>query len=101
MPLQIDGALYPDREPPTELTTLVDRVNCLSRWRAGWDFGRLPDPETIEATRQPGWTEVVRATNLPTSPAYHLLRAWHGPPEAPYPGDTPAYIRDDPSLDYA
>ena len=29
-----------------------------------------------------------------------LLRRWHGLPEAPYLGDVPAYIRDDPNLDF-
>jgi hypothetical protein len=35
-----------------------------------------------------------------TSPAYHLLRNWHGLETLPYLGQQLAYIRDDPNLAY-
>jgi hypothetical protein len=94
----IDGALYPDTEVPEELPTLADRVDFLARLCAAWDFGHLPERETIEEIRRPDWREAVDATRLLTSPTYHLVREWHGLPELPYLGDQLAYIRDDPNL---
>lgn len=100
MPSWIDGALYPDTEAPEELGTLAERVDCLARLCAAWDFGLLPDRETVEEIRRPAWREAVDATRLLTSPAYHLLRTWHGLPVLPYLGQQHALIRDDPNLAY-
>ena len=100
MPWQIDGALYPDIEPPSELRTLADRVDFLARLCSAWDFGLLPDAAVVEEIRQPGWREAVDACRLLTSPVYHLLRSWHGLPALPYLGQQLAYIRDDPNLEY-
>ena len=100
MPWQIDGALYPDIEPPSELRTLADRVDFLARLCSAWDFGLLPDAAVVEEVRQPGWREAVDACRLLTSPVYHLLRSWHGLPALPYLGQQLAYIRDDPNLEY-
>jgi hypothetical protein len=96
----IDGALYPDTEPPAELRTLAERVDFLARLCAAWDFGLLPDPEVVSRLRQPQWRDPVDACRLLTSPAYHLLRRWHGLPPLPYLGRQLAYIRDDPNLAY-
>jgi len=98
MPFQIDGALYPDVEPPTELTTLADQVDFLARLSAAADFGVLPWPETVREIRKPAWREAVDACRLLTSPTYHLLRRWHGLAPLPYLGQQLAYIRDDPNL---
>lgn len=96
----IDGTLYPDTDVPDELPTLGDRVDFLARLCSAWDFGLLPDRETVEEIRRPDWLEVVEATRLVTSPAYHLVRSWHGLPTLSYLGQQLAYIRDDPSLDF-
>lgn len=96
----LDGTLYPDVEPPDELLTLADRVDFIARLCAAWDFGLMPWPETIEEVRKPEWAEAVAACQLLTSTAYHLLRRMHGLAPAPYLGQTPAYIRDDPFLQY-
>ena len=71
-------------------------------WRdfAAWDFGLLPYAATVAEIRRPDWREAVDACRLLTSPAYHLLRSWHGLPALPYIGQQLAYIRDDPSLAY-
>ncbi len=98
MPFRVDGALYPDRPAPEQLGSLADRVDYLARLCAAWDFGRLPDRDTVEAIRRPEWREAVEETRLLTSTAYHLLRSWHGLPDLPYLGQTLASIRDDPSL---
>ena len=98
--LWIDGALYPDTEPPATLDSLAERVDFLARLCAAWDFGFLPDPETVAEVRRPEWREAVDACRLLTSPAYHLLRSWHGLPPLPYLGQQMAYIRDDPNLEY-
>ena len=100
MSFKIDGALYPDTEPPTELNSLSERVDFLARLCATWDFGLLPNAETFAEIRQPGWCPAVDACRLLTSPAYHLLRRWHALPSLPYLGQELAYIRDDPNLAY-
>ncbi|NOZ05699.1 MAG: hypothetical protein GXP41_05020 [Chloroflexi bacterium] len=100
MPSWIDGALYPDTEPPEEIRTLADRIDFLARLCAAWDFGLLPDAETVAEIRRPTWREAVDDCRLLTSPAYHLLRSWHGLPALPYLGQQLAYIRDDPNLAY-
>ena len=100
MPFKIDGTLYPDTEPPTELNSLSERVDFLARLCAAWDFGLLPNAETVAEIRQLGWCPAVDACRLLTSPAYHLLRRWHALPSLPYLGQELAYIRDDPNLAY-
>jgi hypothetical protein len=98
MPSWIDGALYPDTAVPDEIRTMADRVDFLARLCSAWDFGLLPDRETIDEIRHPSWREAVDAARLLTSPAYHLVRTWHGLPALPYLGQQIAMIRDDPSL---
>lgn len=98
MPFKIDGALYPDTEPPEELQNLAERVDFLARLCAAWDFGLLPDAETVFQIRRPDWRQAVDVCRLLTSPAYHLLRRWHALPPLPYLGQELAYIRDDPNL---
>ncbi|GIK39508.1 MAG: hypothetical protein BroJett011_33410 [Chloroflexota bacterium] len=100
MSFQIDGSLYPDTETPARLETLGDRVDFLARLCAAWDFGLLPDRETIQAIRSAEWREAVEACQLLTSPAYHLLRHWHKLTPRPYLGQQLAYIRNDPNLAY-
>lgn len=94
----IDGSLYPDTEPPERLDTLAERIDFIARLCAAWDFGILPEPDTIREVRQASWREAVDDCNLLTSPTYHLLREWHGLPPKPFLGSIPAYVRDDPSL---
>lgn len=94
----LDASLYPDVEPPTALETLDERIDFLARLCAAWDFGILPDTRTVAEIRRPEWREAVDQCRLLTSPAYHLVRGWHGLPELPYLGQPLAYIRDDPDL---
>ena len=94
----IDGALYPDTEPPASLQGLAEQVDFLTRLCAAWDFGLLPDPSVAIEVRGAKWREAVDACRLLTSPAYHLLRRWHGLAPLPYLGQQLAYIRDDPNL---
>ena len=96
----LDGALYPDVEPPSELDSLAERVDFVARLCGAWDFGLLPSSQTMIEIRRVEWLEAVDACRLLTSPAYHLLRAWHGLPPLPYLGRQMAYIRDDPNLEY-
>jgi len=94
----LDGALYPDTDVPHELETLADRVDFLARLCAAWDFGLLPSAETVAQIRRGEWKPAVEACRLLTSPAYHLLRRWHGLPPLAYLGQQLAIIRDDPCL---
>ncbi|MGC9332861.1 MAG: hypothetical protein ACP5JJ_01850 [Anaerolineae bacterium] len=98
MPSWIDGTLYPDREVPSSLDTLADRVDFLVRLCGAWDFGILPRRDTVVEIRGAEWRAAVDACRLLTSPAYHLLRQWHGLPPLPYLGRELACIRDDPNL---
>lgn len=100
MPFQIDGSLYPDTAVPDRLETLDERVDFLARLCAAWDFGILPDRDTVTAIRAPEWREAVEACRLLTSPAYHLLRRWHKLAALPYLGQQLPYIRNDPNLAY-
>ncbi len=95
-----DATLYPDIDPPTELTSLADRVDFLARLCAAWDFGVLPYMATIEEVCRPEWRDAVEACRLLTSHTYHLLRRWHNLTATPYLGQKLAYIRDDPNLAY-
>ena len=96
----IDGTLYPDVEPPNQLETLADQVDFLARLCSAWDFGLLPDLETVAEIRKPEWLKAVDACRLLTSPAYHLVRRWHQLDPLPYLGQRLAYIADDPNLAY-
>lgn len=99
-PEWLDASLYPDVEPPMALENLAERVDFLARLCAAWDFGLLPRSETVAEVRRPEWRAAVEACRLLTSPAYHLLRRWHGLEPLPYLGQELAYIRDDPNLAY-
>jgi hypothetical protein len=54
----------------------------------------------VAEIRRREWREAIDACRLLTSPAYHLLRAWHHLPPLPYLGRQVASIRDDPNLAY-
>lgn len=96
----MDSSLYPDTEPPQGLATLAERVDFIARLCAAWDFGLLPDAATVAEVCRPEWREAVDACCLLTSPAYHLLRSWHGLPPLPYLGQRLAYIQNDPNLSH-
>lgn len=96
----IDGALYPDAEPPATLDSLAEQVDFVARVCAAWDFGLLPEAPLSTELRRAQWRAAVDACRLLTSPAYHLLRLWHQLPPLPYLGQQLAYIRDDPNLAY-
>lgn len=96
----IDGTLYPDQEPPEALQTLEERIDFIARLCSAWDFGLLPDLEVVKELRKPEWREAIDACQLLTSPTYHLLREWQGLPPVPFLGSIPAYILEDPNLDY-
>ena len=98
MTWRVDGALYPDVEPPDQIVTLADQIDFIARLCAAWDFGLLPDWDTLVEIRRGVWTPAVDACQFLTSPTYHLLRWWHHLPPLPFLGSIPAYIRDDPNL---
>jgi len=99
-PRWLDGALYPDTDPPAAPETLAEKVDFLARLCAAWDFGVLPETETIAEIRRAEWRNAVDACRLLTSPTYHLLRRWHQLPSLPYLGRQLAYICNDPNLAY-
>lgn len=96
----IDGTLYPDTEIPEEITSLEDRIDFLSRLCSSWDFGVLPETETVTEIRRTEWRDAVDACRLLTSPTYHLVREWHGLPELPFLGQDIPEILADPNLAY-
>lgn len=94
----LDRSLYPDVEAPEKQETLSDRVDFIARLCAAWDFGLLPETGTVSEIRKENWKPAVESCRLLTSPAYHLLRRWHGLARLQYLGQQIAYIRDDPCL---
>ena len=96
----IDGALYPDTEPPESLDSIADKVDFLARLCGAWDFGILPYDKTVDEIRRPEWREAVDACQMLTSAAYHILRDWHDLPTVPYIGREFDYINEDPFLEY-
>ena len=100
MSIKIDGSLYPDEDPPENLAALPVRIDYIARLCGAWDFGILPDPETLDELRLAGWREAVDRCMFLTSPTYHLLRKWHRLPKVPFLGSVPAYIKEDPNLQF-
>jgi hypothetical protein len=96
----IDASLYPDEEPPEALEGPAQRVDFVARLCSAWDFGILPEEDAVIEVCRDSWRDAVEACRLLTSPAYHLLRRMHGLPEAPYLGQSLAYIREDPNLPF-
>lgn len=94
----LDGALYPDGNVPDTVPSLAERVDFLARLCAAWDFGMLPNTNTVTEIRKEDWAPAVDACRLLTSPAYHLLRRWHGLEPLTFLGQQIAIIRDDPYL---
>ncbi len=100
MPSWIDGSLYPDTEVPDRLDTIEEKIDFLVRLCGAWDFGILPELETVAEIRKPEWREAVDETRTLSSLAYSLLRVWHGLAELPYLGSFPADVSGDPQLSY-
>jgi hypothetical protein len=95
-----DGSLYPDCPPPVSFGTLEAKVDFIARLCGSWDFGVLPEAGTVREIRGPHWREAIDTCRLLTSPSYHLLRRWHRLPEAPFLGQSPAYIVNDPQFEH-
>jgi hypothetical protein len=55
----IDGSLYPDEPPPAALDSLAEKVDFLARLCSAWDFGLLPDGETLCEIRHRAWRKSV------------------------------------------
>ena len=100
MSFRIDGSLYPDEPPPAVLESLAERVDFLARLCSAWDFGILPDPETLREIRRRLWRAAVDRCRLLTSPTYHLVRKWHRLPPLPFLGSIPASISEDLNLEF-
>jgi hypothetical protein len=85
----IDGSLHPDQPPPAALASLAERVDFLSRLCSAWDFGILPDGETLREIRRRTSRKEVNECRLLTSPTYHLVRKWHRLPPVAFLGNIP------------
>lgn len=96
----IDGTLYPDVEIPQSLNSIEEKIDFIARLCAAWDFGIVPDDETLAEIRMPEWRRAVDETQLLSSLAYDLLRFWHSLAELPYLGTFPVEIREDPHLKF-
>lgn len=98
MTFEIDGALYPDVSPPERLETDADRADFITRLCTAWDFGIVPDAETVVEVLRPSWRTAIDLGRVLSSASYHFLRRRHGLPDLPFLVDVPADIREDPSL---
>jgi hypothetical protein len=74
--MEIDATVYPDAEPPSELTTDEDKADYVHRICSAFDFGVPPDAPTLRLFA--GWKAVFDRFPLSHSPAYHALREWYG-----------------------
>ena len=81
----LDGALYPDMETPTSLDGLPDQVDFLARLCSAWDFGLLPNQETIAEIRRPGWKAAVEACRLPAAKMPGRIRECLAPAGSTFP----------------
>jgi hypothetical protein len=93
-----DDSLYPEVECPHRPSTHGERIDFVARVCAAWDFGILPDMQTVDELAKPEWRDAVDACRLLTACSYHLLRRMHGLTEVPYLGPIPAYVKEDPNL---
>jgi hypothetical protein len=57
--LALFGSLYPDEPPPAALDSLAEKVDFLARLCSAWDFGLLPDGETLCEIRHRAWRKSV------------------------------------------
>jgi hypothetical protein len=96
----LDASLYPETDPPKALNALEDQIDWIARLCSAWDHGIMPYKEAIEEIRRNRWLEAVDQCRLLTSPAYHLLRSWHGLPPLPFLGDTPRFLLADAELQH-
>jgi hypothetical protein len=79
--MYIDRSLYPEESPPESLDTLEARADYVARVCAAWDFGIVPEPETLSLLAE--WRDVLDLYPLPSSVAYHTLRALYRWPPVP------------------
>ena len=71
--MKIDQMVYPEIDsPPKALHTLLDRADYVHRICANWDYGILPESDTIAQFAE--WREVFDRFPLGHSAAYHAFR---------------------------
>lgn len=80
----IDGALYPDCDPPTDLRDEHEAADFLMRVCGACDFGMPPSDETVVTLRT--LRDTFDRFPILDSMAYHALRRWFGWPELPHVG---------------
>jgi hypothetical protein len=80
--MHLDTTVYPDLDrPPTQLRTRRQRADYVQRICSAWDFGIVPDQETVNLFAT--WQGIFDRYPLETSLAYHAFRARFGwPPVA-------------------
>jgi hypothetical protein len=74
----VDASVYPDRDRPPSLETDEEKADYVARICAAWDFGIVPDRETIALLAN--WRAIFERFPLTDSPAYHALCARFGWP---------------------
>jgi hypothetical protein len=91
----LDASVYPDQEPPEDLTTPEDKADYVHRICSAFDFGIPPEDATIQLLA--AWKDIFDRFSLAYSPAYHAFRAhygWEPVERLPYFGE-PIYRRLD------
>jgi hypothetical protein len=92
MSSNLDQSVYPDIEPPAELTRPEEKADYVQRVCGALDFGIVPEAETLELFSS--WKDIFDAFPLRALPAYHAFRAyfgWEPVGQLPYLG-TPSYV---------
>jgi hypothetical protein len=93
--MDLDGSVYPDRDPPEALDTAEERADYLQRICGAFDHGIPPEEKTLRLLAT--WRTVFDLFPLVSSPAYHALRAYFGWPaveRAPFFSE-PVYAKFD------
>jgi hypothetical protein len=75
-PCQLDHTVYPDREPPVDLSDPLERADYVHRICSALDFGIPPDIETLRLLAT--WKAEFDAFPQSSSAGYHALRSLFG-----------------------
>jgi hypothetical protein len=76
--MHIDYSVYPDLDTQPSLDTDEDKADYIQRICAAWDYGIMPDANTVELFSR--WRDIFDRFPLETSASYAAFRAAFGWP---------------------
>lgn len=81
-PIYINGAVYPDMDPPVNFQDDFERADYVHRICTAFDFGTSVERKTFQLMAH--WREIFDRFPVLNSPGYHALRCLFGWPEIPF-----------------